>query len=325
MPLTTDYYPSKATMASRFALTSSYDLILEDVREQYGFTTYDNKKISVAQVFNELVGHRLAMGFQIVVPKNFFNYNTVNSSTSSTSSSSSSQSGGSNTASTPGGNGSSGGKEMSILSTTPTNSSMMQHMHHQQQSSAQSSSSSSSSSSSASNNFLGVNFMCDLSMSQSVYCSRMPKSIRGYYRLSLGRIFHEIFHMSVDSSEYVRVEIYVPKEKKVEGYHSGGGATGGSHKQQLQPSHSQQQQQNAASKIIEYKYRFQVPDSKTYDISICEITRKNIESVKWNLIDSYICIQGIRFSISFSRIKFKKLEINQSNVRKVKILIFYFQ
>ncbi len=41
-----------------------------------------------------------------------------------------------------------------------------------------------------------------------------------------------------------------------------------------------------------YTYRFQVPDSKTYDISFVKMTRKNTESIKWNLIDSYICIQG---------------------------------
>lgn len=90
MPLTTDYYPQKSTMEQRFVCSSNYALILEDIREQYGFTNYDiNKKISVAQVFTELVGQRLAMGFQIVVPKNFFYYNNNSASNTSTSSSSS--------------------------------------------------------------------------------------------------------------------------------------------------------------------------------------------------------------------------------------------
>ena len=40
-----------------------------------------------------------------------------------------------------------------------------------------------------------------------------------------------------------------------------------------------------------YTYRFQVPDSKTYDISYIKI-RKNTEAIRWNLIDNYICIQG---------------------------------
>lgn len=86
MPLTTDYYPQKTTMEQRFVCSSWYTLILEDIREQYGFTNYNfNKKTSVAQVFTELVGHRLAMGFQIVVPKNFFNYSNTSSSVSSSS------------------------------------------------------------------------------------------------------------------------------------------------------------------------------------------------------------------------------------------------
>ena len=76
MPLTTDYYPQKPSMVQRFVCSSGYDLIFEEIREEYGFTNYDiNKKISITQVFNELVGQRLAMGFQIVVPKHFFNYN----------------------------------------------------------------------------------------------------------------------------------------------------------------------------------------------------------------------------------------------------------
>jgi hypothetical protein len=43
---------------------------------------------------------------------------------------------------------------------------------------------------------------------------------------------------------------------------------------------------------IKYNYRFQVPDSKSYNVSYCEMSRKNIKTIKWNLIDSYICIQG---------------------------------
>ena len=41
-----------------------------------------------------------------------------------------------------------------------------------------------------------------------------------------------------------------------------------------------------------YWYRFQVPDSKTYDISYIKTARKNTDAIKWNDIDSYICIQG---------------------------------
>ncbi len=46
------------------------------------------------------------------------------------------------------------------------------------------------------------------------------------------------------------------------------------------------------SKETCYAYRYQVPDSKKYDLSFIKIIRKNTESIKWNLIDSYICIQG---------------------------------
>lgn len=248
MPLTTDYYPLKTTLSERFVRSSDYSLLLEVIREQYGFTNYDyNKKISMAQVFTELVGHRLAMGFQIVVPKNLFTYsNASNSSTASqTNTATNIGIGGSSTSS------SSSNKD-NIMSTTPTNSSMLasniiQTHHH---------------------NTLASSFICDLSLSPSVIPRTQPKCIKGYYRLSLGRIFHEIFYM-VDNSngtEYVKVEIYVPQDKKEKNTNN--------------------------SKSIDYKYRFQVPDSKTYDISICEMSKKSIESIKWNIIDSYICIQG---------------------------------
>ena len=77
--------------------------------------------------------------------------------------------------------------------------------------------------------------------------------------MSLGRIFHELFYIvdPSDNSEQVKVEIYVPNTKN----------------------------KNQQNKVLEYKYRFQVPDSKTYDISYCEMSRTNIESVKWNYID----------------------------------------
>jgi hypothetical protein len=94
-------------------------------------------------------------------------------------------------------------------------------------------------------------------------------TIKGYYKLSLGRIYHELFYIVEDSStpnnnqDYIKVEIHVPF-----------------------------QYMNKITKKINYDYRFQVPDSTRYDISHCDIGRKDIELVKWNLIDSYICIQG---------------------------------
>lgn len=47
--------------------------MLDEIREQYGCPQNEHK-ISMEQVFYELVGHRLAMGFQMVVPKDTFTY-----------------------------------------------------------------------------------------------------------------------------------------------------------------------------------------------------------------------------------------------------------
>ena len=186
LPLTTDFFPSK-NFKKNFLCSSNYTLLLDDdIREQYGYSNYgsEQNKIPMEKVFNDLVGHRLAMGFQMVVSKN----NKDNNSSSS--------------------------------------------------------------------------FMYDTS-SISSFISR--SSIKGYYKLSLGRIYHDLYYI-VDQSnktDYVKVEIYIPQQNK-----------------------------DKLNKTIEYKYRFQVPDSKTYDISYCDMSRKSIESIKWNLIDSYICIQG---------------------------------
>jgi hypothetical protein len=77
-------------------------------------------------------------------------------------------------------------------------------------------------------------------------------------------MFHELFYIGdpANKTERVQVEIYTLKEQK-------------------------------EKSIIKYEYSFQVPDSKTYNVSYCEMSRKNIKTIKWNLIDSYICIQGI--------------------------------
>lgn len=90
-------------------------------------------------------------------------------------------------------------------------------------------------------------------------------SIKKSYKLSLGRTYHELFYI-VDKQtglDFVKVEISVPKRE-------------------------------LNSKINEkrYLYRFQVPDSRLYHISYCEIARKDIKQTKWNIIDRYICIQG---------------------------------
>jgi len=68
-----------------------------------------------------------------------------------------------------------------------------------------------------------------------------------------------------------------------------------------------------------YTYRFQVPDSKTYDISFVKMTRKNTESIKWNLIDSYICIQG-NGSLTPSELKKMLASTHLSNTNNVHII-----
>ena len=112
---------------------------------------------------------------------------------------------------------------------------------------------------------------------------RIPYSwIKGYYVLCLGRIYHELFYIVDESTktDYVEVLIYKPKEKK--------------DKLGLQSSETNVLGAglSASSKESEYKYRFQVPDSKTYDLSTSNMHQKNVESIRWNDIDRYICIQG---------------------------------
>ena len=155
LPLTTDFFPSAETWNTKFACSSDYSLLLEDIRDQYGFTNYQyNNKITMAQVFNELVGHRLAMGFQIVVPKNTFTYAAVNTPVAS-SNASSAQS-----------------KGTIILSTTPTSSSNMP-------------SNMSTAHSVTISNALTANFISDLSSSLSVIARREFNSIRGYFKVYL--------------------------------------------------------------------------------------------------------------------------------------------
>ena len=91
-------------------------------------------------------------------------------------------------------------------------------------------------------------------------------------------------------TDYVEVQIYKPKEKKDKVIMSTSsmslnGAGGG-----VCDNNTNSSNYNS-SKDSEYKYRFQVPDSKTYDLSTSNMHQKNVESIKWNDIDRYICIQ----------------------------------
>jgi DEP domain-containing protein 5 len=136
LPLTTDFCPKRETLTKSFVCSSNYCLLLDEIREQYGYESHKYDKISMAQVFTELVGHRLAMGFQIVVPKATFRKNNDKESTQSPSS--------------------------SVSACDPP-------------------------------------FICDLNESFSQLPRTEPKSIKGYYKLSLGRIYHELFY-KIDSS-----------------------------------------------------------------------------------------------------------------------------
>lgn len=203
LPLTTDYKPKEITLQEKFVCSSNYQLLLNEIREEYGYVNNEyNNKISMEQVFTELVGHRLAMGFQIVVPKNTFTYSNTNT-----------------TASTE-------------TQPFPNNSAQPHTL---------------------------------LNPFSSILIRNQSNS--NHYKLSLGRFFHDVFYVKdkSDGTESIRVEIHVP-----------------------QRMHQKKEQ----SAPFNYRYRFQVPDSKTYDISFCEMSRKNIEAVKWNLIDRYISIQG---------------------------------
>jgi hypothetical protein len=188
LPLTTDFSPNKKVWRERFVCASNYSLLLDDIRDQYSFINYNSsEQITMKVVFPELVGHRLAMGFQMVISKNSAN-----------------------------------------------------------------------------------SLSEQLSRSTSVTASYYKKSISGYYKLSLGRIYHELFYIVDSQTEFIKVEIYTPDENA-----------------------------KVKTQKIKYAYRFQVPDSRLYQVSFCDVSRKNVEDIKWNLIDCYICIQGAFFSIFF--------------------------
>lgn len=215
LPLTTDFSPSKDTWDNKFVRSSDYTLLLDVIREQYQYTTNQNtKKIKMTQVFQELMGHRLAMGFQLVVTKDYYtkknNENTGNGGSTG-------QSNNTSGTQTP------GAGTTNVTSTTVSKAAKNQ------------------------GNWFTTNPL-------------------NYYKLSLGRMFHELYlmHDQSTNSHSIKVEIYTPKEEQ------------------------------SKDLTIEYRYRFQVPDSRDYNVSFCEISRKNVRALKqiWNPIDCYICIQG---------------------------------
>ncbi len=175
LPLTTDYCPSQKSWENNFVRIGDYSLILDEIREQHNYINTSGKNITMKNVVPELVGHRLAMGFQLVKLKPSHKTNAT------------------------------------------------------------------------------------------IAFSHL---IKDKFKLSLGRMYHELFYIVDEQtgSDYVKVEISVPeKDVKV--------------------SVEELKEQK-------YVYRFQVPDSKVYHVSYCDLSRKDIKLVKWNNIDRYICIQG---------------------------------
>ena len=45
-------------------------------------------------------------------------------------------------------------------------------------------------------------------------------------------------------------------------------------------------------KEAHYTYRFQVPDSDSYDVSWTNFTGDELENYNWNYVDHYICSRG---------------------------------
>lgn len=41
-----------------------------------------------------------------------------------------------------------------------------------------------------------------------------------------------------------------------------------------------------------YHYRFQVPDSPSYDVSTSQFKNEKLENYNWNYLDQYICTRG---------------------------------
>ena len=46
------------------------------------------------------------------------------------------------------------------------------------------------------------------------------------------------------------------------------------------------------TKSAHYTYRFQVPDSDSYDVSWTNFCTEKLESYNWNYVDHYICSRG---------------------------------
>ncbi len=160
LPLTTDYMPNEDKCQANFVRVKSYTLVLEQIREEHHFIGGNNTGIKMTNILPELVGHRIALGFQLVQLKPVSNYSQR-------------------------------------------------------------------------------------------------------YKLCCSHTYHELLFLVDKETEYVQVDIWVAKKELEREF-----------------------------KDYEYKYRFQVPDSKLYNVSYCEFSRKKSKRIEWESIDRYICVQG---------------------------------
>ncbi|XP_050411212.1 GATOR complex protein Iml1 isoform X2 [Patella vulgata] len=107
------------------------------------------------------------------------------------------------------------------------------------------------------------------------------------YYLSIGRIFHKL----TLCGPTITVTRYRPR-------HS-------------QPKHH-----------YKYLYRFQCPDSNSYDVSWTEFSNEQLENYNWNYLDQYICTRGegdydLMESLKFWRSRFFLLPCNNSATKKI--------
>ncbi|CAF3363299.1 unnamed protein product [Rotaria socialis] len=85
--------------------------------------------------------------------------------------------------------------------------------------------------------------------------------------LSIGRIYHTLSLVTEDSQTQDTVVICV---------------------QQFKPQHAFQ------PKTVQYKYRFQCPDSSSYDPAAYELKLESLEAFPWNVVDNAVCSHGSR-------------------------------
>ncbi|CAM4745809.1 unnamed protein product [Rotaria magnacalcarata] len=85
--------------------------------------------------------------------------------------------------------------------------------------------------------------------------------------LSIGRIYHILSLVTEDSQTQETVVICV---------------------QQFKPQYGFQ------PKIVDYKYRFQCPDSSSYDPATHQLKLESLEAFPWNVVDNAVCSHGSR-------------------------------